>query len=127
MLNQGEGDDVDPWEGHPSPRIELLRGRPTSLDIMYTATSFSDPSKVRFRYKLEGLDKTWQEAGSNQRRAICPYLKPGRYVFHVQACNNQGYWNPRPARGIAFNLPPHFYQTWPFYLACGFLALPSLR
>src|SRR4029453_1651548 len=39
------------------------------LQIDFTALSLVAPEKVRFRYKLEGYDNDWQEAG-NRRQAF---------------------------------------------------------
>jgi two-component sensor histidine kinase len=80
----------------------------------YAALSFSAPSKVRFRYKLEGFDHKWIDAGS-ERSAYYTNLPPGRYKFLVTACNNDGVWSANPAI-IAFRLRPFFYQTIWFYL-----------
>ena len=80
----------------------------------YAALSFSAPNKVRFRYKLEGFDQAWIDAGS-ERSAYYTNLPPGRYTFRVIACNNDGVWSAAPAL-FAFQLRPYFYQTLWFYL-----------
>lgn len=80
----------------------------------YAGLSFVAPSKVRFRYKLEGFDHQWIDAGS-QRSAYYTNLPPGRYTFHVIAANNDGLWSPAPA-SLAFELRPYFYQTIWFYV-----------
>ncbi len=79
------------------------------LEIRYTALSLSAPEKVRFRYRLEGYDKKWVEAGS-RRVAYYTNLPPGRYTFNVMACNNDGLWN-RTGAACQFVLRPHYYQT----------------
>ena len=66
------------------------------LVIDYTALSFVAPEKVHFRYKLEGLDADWQEAG-NRRQAFYTNLPPRNYRFRVIACNNSGVWNEQGA------------------------------
>ena len=62
------------------------------LEIDYTALSLVAPEKVRFRYKLEGRDRDWQEVG-NRRQAFYTNLPPRNYRFRVIACNNSGVWN----------------------------------
>src|SRR5262249_39877333 len=59
------------------------------LEISYAGLSFVAPDKVQFRYKLEGLDEGWKEAGPG-RVAEYSYLRPATYKFHVTACNNDG-------------------------------------
>jgi signal transduction histidine kinase len=77
--------------------------------IRYTALSFVAPQKVRFRYMLEGQDKTWQEAGT-RREAFYTNLSPTSYRFRVVACNNDGLWNEAGATW-SFQIAPAFYQT----------------
>jgi ligand-binding sensor domain-containing protein/two-component sensor histidine kinase len=86
----------------------------------YAALSFSAPNKVRFRYKLDGFDHAWIDAGS-QRSAYYTNLPPGRYTFRVTACNNDGVWSASPA-SLVFQLRPYFYQTIWFYLLLAFVA-----
>jgi hypothetical protein len=71
---------------------------------------------VRFRYRLEGYDTDWVEAG-DRREAFYTNLSPGPYTFRVLACNGDGVWNEEGATA-EFYLRPHFYQTWWFYAAC---------
>ncbi|HEV2465041.1 MAG TPA: two-component regulator propeller domain-containing protein [Acidobacteriaceae bacterium] len=80
----------------------------------YAGLSFVAPSKVRFRYKLDGFDHQWIDAGS-QRSAYYTNLPPGHYTFRVIAANNDGVWSPDPA-SLAFQLQPYFYQTIWFYV-----------
>jgi len=82
----------------------------------YTALSFAAPEKVKFRYKLEGLDDKWIEAGT-RRVAFYNKIPPGNYRFRVVACNSDGVWNESGAM-FAFFLAPHFYQTQWFYGLC---------
>ncbi len=87
-----------------------------NLDIDYTALSLVVPQKVRFRYKLEGRDTVWQEAGV-RRQAFYTDLPPGNYRFHVIACNNDGVWNEAGA-DLAFTVPPSFTQGAGFKAIC---------
>lgn len=96
--------------------IQLPKGA-SNLQIAYTATSLSVPSRVRFRYQLEGVDYGWVNAGS-RREAFCTGLKPGSYRFRLMAANDDGVWNRRGAT-LDFEIPPTFFQSWPFALLCG--------
>ncbi len=93
------------------------------LEIDYTALSFVAPERVRFRYKLEGLDSDWQEAG-NRRQAFYTNLPPRHYRFRVIASNNSGVWNEQDAL-LDFAITPAYYQTNWFRALCAtaFLAL----
>ena len=79
------------------------------LQIDYTALSLVAPEKILFRYKLEGRDRDWQEAG-NRRQAFYNDLAPGNYRFRVIASNNSGVWNETGAY-VDFTIAPAYYQT----------------
>jgi signal transduction histidine kinase/ligand-binding sensor domain-containing protein len=78
------------------------------LRIEYTALSLVAPEKVRFRYKLEGWDREWQDGGT-RRQAFYSNLPPRKYRFRVMASNNSGTWNETGA-SIDFSVPPAYYQ-----------------
>jgi ligand-binding sensor domain-containing protein len=86
------------------------------LEIDYTALSFVVPQKVRFRYKLEGRDTTWQEPGT-RRQAFYSDLRPRKYRFRVIACNNDGLWNEEGAT-LDFSVAAAWYQTNWFRASC---------
>ena len=88
----------------------------TNLQIGYTALSLSVPEKVRFRYRLERVDKDWQDVGV-RREAFYNGLGPGKYHFRVIACNNDGVWNDEGAQ-LDFIIAPAWYQTIWFRLLC---------
>ena len=92
--------------------VEIPPGR-GELEFHFTALSFVAPDKVRFKYKLEGFDPDWIDAG-NARLAQYTNIPPGNYQFRVKAANNDGVWNESGA-ALAFYLRPYFYQTRKFY------------
>ncbi|MEN3328897.1 MAG: hypothetical protein V7638_3704 [Acidobacteriota bacterium] len=79
------------------------------LQIDYTALSLVAPEKILFRYKLEGRDHDWQDAG-NRRQVFYNDLGPGTYRFRVMACNNSGVWN-EAGTYVDFTIIPAYYQT----------------
>jgi signal transduction histidine kinase/ligand-binding sensor domain-containing protein len=99
--------------------VELQPGS-RAVEFHFTALSFVDPSKVKFRYRLEGFDRDWVEAGA-RREAFYTNLPPGAYRFRVIASNDDGVWNERGAE-LSFRLRPYFYQTVWFYLLCALVA-----
>lgn len=103
-----------------APGIVLPPGT-ENIQIRYTATSLSIPERVAFRYRLEGVDDQWQDAGS-RREAFYNHLAPGDYTFRVIASNNDGLWNDRGAT-LRFGVKPAWYQTNAFRVACAMLAL----
>lgn len=100
----------------PTQRAELPANT-NRIEFQYTGLSFVAPEKVRFKYKLEGFDKDWIDAGT-KRTVSYTNIPPGNYKFRVIACNNDGTWNEAGA-SFAFHLKPRFYQTLWFYSLLG--------
>ena len=98
-----------------------LPARTKNVQINYTALSLSVPERVQFRYKLDGIDREWQDPGT-RREAFYSRLPPGRYTFHVVASNNDGIWNSAGA-AVAFTIPPAWFQTTWFYTLCAAASL----
>lgn len=94
--------------------IDALRlpAHTRDIQIDYTGLSFAVPEKVRFRYRLEGHERQWQEPGS-RRQALYNDLPPAAYTFRVIASNNDGVWNETGAR-LRFSVAPAWYQTTAF-------------
>ncbi len=92
------------------------------LSFEYTGISFVSPQRVRFRYRLEGFDRAWVEAGT-RRTAYYTSLPPAEYRFRVTARANDGVWSDDEAV-VTFRLLPRFYQTyWFYFLLAAALAL----
>jgi signal transduction histidine kinase/ligand-binding sensor domain-containing protein len=87
-----------------------------NLEIDYSALSLAIPERVLFRYKLDGVDKEWQDAGT-RRQAFYTKLRPGQYKFRVIACNNDGVWNDAGAT-MDLGVAPAWFQTSWFLLLC---------
>ena len=97
-----------------------------NLQVDYTALSYSHPERLRFRYRLDGVDHDWVDAGA-RRQAFYTNLGPGRYRFTVNVTNESGVWTDSAA-SLNFQIPPTFVQTRTFMAMCvatvlAFLAL----
>ena len=88
----------------------------TRIAIEYTALNLTDPLKTRFRYRLEGFDADWVDAGT-RRQAFYTNLRPRSYQFRVMSTRSDGAWD-EPGAAWAFTIRPMFYQTPGFMVAC---------
>jgi signal transduction histidine kinase/ligand-binding sensor domain-containing protein len=93
------------------------------VDIRFAATALSIPERVRFRYRLLGVDQEWQEP-QFERAARYTNLGPGDYHFQVVAANEDGVWNNAGA-ALVFRIAPTLWQTVWFRGAAG-IVLASL-
>ena len=102
--------DTKPVDLHSPIQIQPEQ---TNLEIHYSGLSFINPELVKFKYKLENLDKDWIDA-STRRTAFYSHLPPGKYLFRVIAANRDGVWNEQGA-AIEITVIAPFWRTWWFY------------
>ena len=107
----------------PSAGIQLPPDS-SRFDFQYTALGFRAAEKITFKYKLEGFDKDWVDAGT-RRVAYYTNVPPGHYRFHVTAADGDGLGNEQGA-ACDLRLAPHFYQTAWFFGFCGILGVGVL-
>lgn len=90
-----------------------LEPEQVALEVDYTALRFVGAERMRFRYRLEGLENDWTDAGA-RRTAYFSHLPYGAYTFRVIAANSDGVWNNEGAAVRIVVVPP-FYREWWFY------------
>jgi len=114
------------WNDQPATNRTSLIANDASdhVELRFSALSFIAPLKIKIRYQLQGLDRSWIDAG-DRRSAVYGNLKPGQYLFQVQAANADGIWNTNGA-SISLAWPAPFYQTTGFILASGLAVLLAL-
>jgi signal transduction histidine kinase/DNA-binding response OmpR family regulator/ligand-binding sensor domain-containing protein len=88
--------------------------------LEFAALQLIDPSKNRYRYKLDGYDDDWIETDWQNRRARYTNLNPGTYTFRVMASNHHGIWSDRETTLLVKILPPP-WQTWWAYMSYGLI------
>ena len=110
-----------------SPHVQLadlrLPARTANIQINYSVLSLTVPEKDQIRYKLDGIDKDWQDPGT-RREALYSRLPPGHYQFRVIASNNDGVWN-KVGASLSFAIAPAWFQTiwFEFLVAVAILCL----
>jgi signal transduction histidine kinase/ligand-binding sensor domain-containing protein len=97
------------------PQMLRITAGKHRMEFRFTGLNFDAPEQIRFRYRLEGLDTDWVEAGT-RRTAFYSYLPPGHYRFHVAACNSDGIWSDN-GQALDLIVVRQFYQTWWFLTA----------
>jgi signal transduction histidine kinase/ligand-binding sensor domain-containing protein len=92
-----------------------------SIEIDYTALNYSHPDRLRFRYRLEGVDDDWVMADM-RRQAFYSNLGPGEYRFVVNVSDERGAWTTSSGT-LNFDIAPTFMQSRLFKVLCTSLAL----
>ena len=96
----------------------------SNLQIAFSALGLATPGKLAFRYRLEGVDADWQQAGG-RREAFYTNLGPGQYRFQVIAANRDGVWNTEGA-AMPITIPPTFLQSLWFKVICLLIAAAAV-
>jgi signal transduction histidine kinase/ligand-binding sensor domain-containing protein len=113
MLINNQSVSLEAWQsaiGAPQSSIRIERGQ-ENFEIQYTALSFINSENMRFKYKLEGADHDWVEAGA-RRTAYFSHVSPGEYTFKVIAANSDGVWNLTGASVRITVIPPFWWRWW---------------
>jgi signal transduction histidine kinase/streptogramin lyase len=88
-----------------------LRYDQNMITLEFAALEFTASGSNRYRYRMDGFDKDWIEAGFS-RSATYTNLAPGSYTFLVQAANSDGYWSPAELRVPLYITPPYWMTWW---------------
>jgi ligand-binding sensor domain-containing protein/signal transduction histidine kinase len=101
--------------------LELESRSIVSFD--FAALNYVDPTRTRYRYRLEGFETKWNETDSARRSATYTMLPAGDYTFRVQARGARGDWNDS---ALKIRVPPPWYATWYFRVLVAALLLTAL-
>lgn len=96
----------------------LFRYDENNLTFYYTGLYYTDPERVFYQYKLEGLDSNW--VNTTDRFKNFPRLQPGNYVFRVRASLNRNFDYAGEA-SFAFRIRKPFYREYWFIALSGLL------
>jgi signal transduction histidine kinase len=118
-ISSARADDV-PFEGE---NAAALRAGTRRVQISWAALELTTPDRVRFRYRLDGFDRDWTDAGTRHQVEYAN-LPPGSYVFHVAAAREGNAWTDSNSSALEFSVAPHVYQTlwFPFLIATALAA-----
>jgi ligand-binding sensor domain-containing protein/signal transduction histidine kinase len=110
-------EDID-VDGRPMEIAAGLRlpAGTARVAIDYSVLDLTTPWRTHFRYRLDGFDSDWIDAGTH-RQAVYTHLPPGDYRFRVAASSVDGSWSDASGEW-RFAMAPMFYQTYWFYGAC---------
>jgi signal transduction histidine kinase/ligand-binding sensor domain-containing protein/CheY-like chemotaxis protein/AraC-like DNA-binding protein len=91
-----------------------LRHDDNLISIEFAAGDLLNADKIRYAYKLEGLNTQWYY--TNENKVVFTTLPPGSYKLLIKVCNSDGIWNDE-ATGLSITVSP------PIYLCNGAIAL----
>ena len=125
------GNPVDIGGGSPLSKSITYTTRLTlsheerNFSLAFSALSYLSPGTNRYRYKLEGLDDTWHDAGSNERLVTYTTLPAGLYTFRAQGATSRGVWSD-PGVAVLLRILPPWWSTWWFRVLCAAVSVTLL-
>ena len=109
-----------------------LPARTANIQIDYSALSLSVPERVRFRYKLDGIDKGWQDVDTRRQALL---QQPGAWVVSIsrdrmqqRRCVERDRRDSRffhPSGVLPDDVVPAFVRGSISSVAVGFVPAPS--
>jgi len=98
----------------------ILRRQQNVFSISFAALTYASPATNRYRYKLDGLERDWNEVGSDRRQANYTTLPSATYTFRVQGATRGGPWS-EPGVALRIEILPPWWNTRLFQAAVGAL------
>ncbi len=95
-------------------RIEL-HPDDQNLEISFSSLNHRYASKIRYAYRLIGVDKAWVYVEGGKNSAFYNHLSKGTYTFQVKATDENGLWS-KEVTELTIRRLPAFYETWGAYL-----------
>ena len=108
-LSNYEFDGISQW--YSLPENLSLAYNNNYLTFNFIGITQKQPKKVKYQYKLEGIDENWSAI---TKRTEAPYgnIPDGNYTFKVKAMNSEGYWSKE--FNYKFTIRPPWWKTWWF-------------
>jgi ligand-binding sensor domain-containing protein/signal transduction histidine kinase len=103
---------VSKWYGVPE-NLSLPYNN-NYLTFHFIGITTSSPQKIKYQFKLEGLDKNWSVL-NNRTEAHYGNLPHGKYTFKIKAMNSDGYWSKESNYSFIVR-PPWWYTWWAYCL-----------
>ena len=101
--------DGNPLALNPEQALQVPSGV-ASLRLRYIAADYRHASANRFRWRLQGdSGKDWSRVSATPE-ALLSGLKPGHYLFELQAASGNGLWG-REVTQLPIDVLPAWWQT----------------
>ncbi len=81
------------------------------ISFRFAALEYAFPSKIKYAYKLEGLDTHWNVI-DDRRFITFTTLPHGTYQLKIRAINNMGIWSDEVTQLTLIVIPQFYQRTW---------------
>lgn len=97
---------------HSIDNLEELELEPSQRNVtfQFAALDYVNPKGILYAYRLQGLEKEWNEADNN-RSASYINLPAGKYQLQIKSTNSDGVWVDN-VRTLSIHVLPTFWETY---------------
>lgn len=99
----------------------ILQPDEYDLQLFFSSLNYLNAQKIRYAYRLLGLEEQWNYTTDGDNTAIYKHLPKGNYTFEVKATDNYGIWSNQITRLNIKRLPAFYETRWAifFYIILG--------
>ncbi|WNJ20586.1 two-component regulator propeller domain-containing protein [Pontibacter sp. G13] len=91
-----------------------------SFEIHLSALDFAAPEKIKYAYRLVGLEEAWHFTRADDRVAKYVQVPAGNYRFEVMCSDSKGYWT-RQSISLPIEIKPAFWMTKTAFVMYGLI------
>ena len=97
--------------GRPAARVKRLdvTYKDSVIAFRFAALDYTAPEKNRYKYKLEGFDRAWVDAGGMRQATY--ESPPGNLLVRALGSNDDGLWN-KVGLSVELVVPPPPWLRW---------------
>jgi len=99
-----------------------LKPEDKNIEFDFSSLNYTFPTKIRYAYKMEGLDDEWIYTDEGRQFAIYNQLKKGMHKFIIKATDENGLWDNKETV-LKIYKHPAFYETTRAYMVYAILII----
>lgn len=93
----------------------VLRPEDKNIEIYFSTLDYINAKKIKYAYKLEGVDNDWVYPKNDRQFAVYNQLKKGHYTFCIKATDAHNLWSTNITK-LTIDRKPAYYETNIAYL-----------
>lgn len=114
ILLMGNSLYLNPHSQKDPRQINIYPGG-QNLEIHFSALNYQNASRIRYAYKLSGIDQNWIFLPAGKNTAFYNKLEKGTYTFQVKSTDENGFWGDN-ITSIYIHQQPFWYETrWAYF------------
>ena len=119
-------DQDSPLKKQVSEVSEITLSHEQSIfSLEFAALEYRKPDKIRYAYKMEGVDPDWVYTDATRRFVTYTHLNAGKYVFQLKASNSDGIWNEQGI-SVKISILPPWWKTWWAYFGYAIIIIATI-